>query len=44
MIKPLGEMPAVRALGQVCLSHGMGHHGEMELIRTLLGLKTVAGV
>jgi hypothetical protein len=44
MVKPLGEMLAVRALGQVCLSHGMGHHGEVELIRSLLGLKPVAGV
>jgi hypothetical protein len=43
-VKPLGEMPAVRALGQVCLAHGMGHHGELELVRTLLGLKTIAGV
>jgi hypothetical protein len=44
LIKPLGEMDAVRALGQVCLSHGLGHHGEIELIRTLLGLNAVAGV
>jgi DinB superfamily len=44
VVKPIGEMPGVRALGQVCLSHGMGHYGELELIRTLLGLKTVAGV
>lgn len=44
VIKPLGEMDAVRALGQVCLAHGMGHHGELELIRTLVGLSPVAGV
>jgi hypothetical protein len=44
LVKPLGEMPAVRALGQICLTHGMGHYGELELIRTLLGLRTVAGV
>jgi hypothetical protein len=44
MVKPLGEMPAVRALGQVCLSHGMGHHGELELIRTLLGMKPAVPV
>jgi hypothetical protein len=43
-IKPLGEMPALRALGQVCLTHGMGHLGELELARTLLGLRPVAGV
>jgi hypothetical protein len=44
VVKPLGEMLAVRALGQVCLTHGMGHYGEMELIRTLVGLEPVAGV
>jgi hypothetical protein len=43
-IKPLGEMPALRALGQVCLTHGVAHFGELELARTLLGLKPVAGV
>jgi hypothetical protein len=43
-IKPLGDMPAVRALGQVCLSHGMTHFGEIELARTLVGAKTVSGV
>ena len=35
-VKPLGDMAAIRALGQVCLSHGMTHLGEIELIRTLL--------
>lgn len=43
-IKPLGEMPAIRALGQVCLSHGMTHFGEIELARTLVGAKPVSGV
>lgn len=43
-VKPLGEMPAVRALGQVCLSHGMTHAGEIELARTLLGKGGVIGV
>jgi hypothetical protein len=43
-IKPLGEMVAVRALGQVCLAHGLSHLGELELVRTLLGLNAVAGV
>jgi hypothetical protein len=36
-VKPLGEMPAVQVLGQVCLTHGMGHLGEIELARTLVG-------
>src|SRR5204863_79909 len=29
-IRPLGEMPAMRALGMVCLTHGMQHFGEIE--------------
>lgn len=36
MIKPLGEMPAIRALAQVCVSHGFTHVGEIELARTLV--------
>ena len=43
-VKPLGDMPAIRALAQVCLSHGMQHAGELELARTLVGAKTVAGI
>src|SRR5438477_408508 len=34
-VKPLGEMPGIRALAQVCASHGMLHFGEIELARTL---------
>jgi hypothetical protein len=44
MVKPLGEMPAIRALGQVCMTHGFTHLGELELSRTLLGLKPAIGV
>lgn len=36
-VKPLGDMPKIRALGQTCLSHGMTHVGEIELARTLVG-------
>jgi hypothetical protein len=43
-VKPLGEMPAIRALGQVVLTHGFTHLGEVELVRTLLGLKPAIGV
>ena len=43
-VKPLGEMPTIRALGQVCMTHGFTHLGELELIRTLLGLKPAIGV
>ena len=35
-IKPLGDMPAIRALAQVCVSHGFTHVGEIELARTLV--------
>ena len=44
MVKPLGEMPAIRALGQVCMTHGFTHLGGLELSRTLLGLKPAIGV
>jgi hypothetical protein len=43
-VKPLGEMPAIRALGQVVMTHGFTHLGEIELIRTLMGLKPAIGV
>ncbi len=43
-VKPLGEMPVARALGQVCASHGMMHYGELELARTLVGARPVSGV
>jgi hypothetical protein len=43
-VKPLGEMPAIRALGQVCMTHGFTHLGEIELMRTLMGLGPAIGV
>ena len=42
-VKPLGDMPGVRALGQVCVSHAFTHVGEIDVTRTLLGLPTVTG-
>jgi hypothetical protein len=36
-VRPLGEMPAIRALGQVCGSHGFGHAGHVDLLRAELG-------
>jgi hypothetical protein len=42
MVKPLGEMPGIVALGTVCLTHGMTHFGEIELARTLVGAATTA--
>lgn len=43
-VKPLGDMPAYRALGQIVLTHGAMHVGQMELVRTLVGAKPVIGV
>jgi hypothetical protein len=43
-VKPLGEMPAIRALGQIVVSHGMMHVGQMELVRTLVGAAPVVNV
>ena len=36
-VRPLGEMPGIRALAQVCVSHGMQHTGEIDLVKTLIG-------
>ena len=36
-VKPLGEMPRIRALGQVCASHGFGHAGHIDLVRQMIG-------
>jgi hypothetical protein len=44
LVKPVGEMPKIRAIGQICLSHGMTHAGEIELARTLLGAGGAIGV
>ena len=35
-VRPLGEFPKIRAVGQVCLSHGFGHLGEIDHIRALM--------
>jgi len=35
-VKPLGDMSVVQCLGQVGLTHGMTHLGEIELARTLV--------
>jgi len=43
-VRPLGEMPAIRALGQVCMTHGFTHLGGLELARTLLGLSPAIGI
>ena len=35
-VRPLGEMPKIRALGQVCASHGYGHAGHVDLLRQMM--------
>jgi hypothetical protein len=35
-VRPLGEMPRIRALGQVCASHGFSHAGHIDMIRQLM--------
>jgi hypothetical protein len=35
-VKPLGDMTVVQCLGQVGLTHGMTHLGEIELARLLV--------
>ena len=42
-VKPLGDMSVVQCLGQVGLTHGMTHLGEIELARTLVGAKPLGG-
>jgi hypothetical protein len=37
-VKPLGDMTVIECLGQVGLTHGMTHLGEIELARTLVGV------
>lgn len=41
LVRPLGEMPRIRALGQVCVTHGFGHLGEIDHIRVLMDLPGV---
>lgn len=38
-IKPLGSMPAILAIGQVCISHLLMHFGEIALLRGAQGKK-----
>lgn len=41
-VKPLGEMPVQNAIGNMCLTHGFNHLGEIQHIRGLLGLRGMA--
>lgn len=37
-VRPFGEIPKRQAIGQVCLTHGHAHFGEICLLRVLQGL------
>lgn len=39
VVKPLGEMPVQNAIGNMCLTHGFTHLGEIAHLRGLMGLK-----
>src|SRR3990172_2889474 len=41
-VKPLGEMPIRNAIGNMCLTHGFTHLGEIQHLRGLLGLRGMA--
>jgi hypothetical protein len=41
-VKPLGEMPIQNAIGNMCLTHGFTHLGEIAHLRGLMGLRGMA--
>jgi len=41
-VKPLGEMPIQNAIGNMCLTHGFMHLGEIAHLRGLQGLRGMA--
>jgi hypothetical protein len=41
-VKPLGEMPVQNAIGNMCLTHGFTHLGEIQHLRGLMGLRGMA--
>lgn len=43
-VKFVGEMPAWRAVAQICMIHGFMHAGQLETARTLVGAKPVISV
>ncbi len=44
LVRPLGEMPAARAVGQVCMTHGFQHLGEIDVLRTIQGKPSIIGI
>src|SRR3972149_7255247 len=44
VVRPVGEQPAIDAIANMCLSHGLRHLGEIEYARGLFGLQGAAGI
>jgi hypothetical protein len=42
-VKPVGNMPAIQTIGQVCIAHLFMHYGEIALLRGLMGKKGMPG-
>ena len=36
-VKPMGDLPAIQAIGQICISHLFMHYGEIALLRGTMG-------
>jgi hypothetical protein len=41
-VKPLGQVPAILVIGQICISHLFTHYGEISLLRGLLSKQGTA--
>jgi hypothetical protein len=42
MVKPLGNMPAIMTIGNICINHLFMHYGEISLLRGALGKQGMA--
>lgn len=42
-VRPLGDLPVLRVLAEVGVTHGFTHFGEIELARVLVGARPVTG-
>lgn len=42
-VRPMGEMPAARALVQVVMTHSFQHLGEIDVLRTMMGKPSAIG-
>ena len=42
MVKPIGNIPAIMAIGQICITHLYSHSGEIALLLGTQGKKGMA--